>query len=77
MSSARLRKVAFIGTGIMGAAIAGHILDATVLMSADEMPPSTDSSSRSNRRELDRSPLTQPASSTAPDAMYLNLLSFI
>lgn len=28
MSAARLRKVAFIGTGIMGAAIAGHLMDA-------------------------------------------------
>lgn len=28
MSAARLRKVAFIGTGIMGATIAGHLMDA-------------------------------------------------
>lgn len=28
MSTARVRNVAFIGTGIMGAAIAGHLLDA-------------------------------------------------
>lgn len=28
MSTARMRKVAFIGTGIMGASIAGHLMDA-------------------------------------------------